>query len=263
MTQAPYSDGYADLYDLFYRDKPYDAEARFLADRLIAEGVGPGSRVLEIACGTGEHAIRLAKRGYAVTATDQSAAMIGVARKKADRNGAEIQLEQRDMRELRAADDPFDAALCLFDSIGYAQTDSGVSAVLDGISRSLRDCGIFIVEFWHAPAMLSGFDAVRVRRFAHDKATILRISETELERDASLAHVTYNVYALRDNGTYSHVQERHTARFFTVPEIVALARQHGFEPLSAHAGFTRNEQVSDTTWHVVAVFRKAADQRAG
>jgi ubiquinone/menaquinone biosynthesis C-methylase UbiE len=255
---APYSEHYAELYDLFYSEKPYEQEAAFLHEQFRRHGVQPGGRILELACGTGQHAIRLAGLGYAVTATDYSVAMVACARKKVGAQTPPIRFEQRDMRELPVPTTPYDAAICLFDSLGYVQTDKAIAATLNGVNRSLRPGGVFILEFWHAPAMENGFDPVRVRRFQSGNDTILRISETELDTERSLAHVTYNVYELRNNSTYSHINERHSNRYFTVPEMDAWARQHGFTPLAAYPGFTCEGQVSEATWHVVAVWKKNA-----
>jgi SAM-dependent methyltransferase len=253
---APYGTGYAELYDLFYRDKPYGSEAEFLRRELREHGVARGGRVLELACGTGEHAIRLAKRGYAVTATDGSQAMIELARKKAERQRASVAFSRHDMRKVPVPAQPFDAVLCLFDSIGYVKTDGAIATVLDRVHGSLRSGGLFIVEFWHAPAMLNGFDRVRVRRFRRGKTTFLRVSETELEPRRSLAHVNYNVYELRGDLTYRHIRESHTNRYFTVAEMEKLARGHGFVPLAAYDGF-RNTPVSDQSWHVLSIWRKS------
>jgi SAM-dependent methyltransferase len=252
---VPYALRYAELYDLFYRDKPYQREAEFIDRWLGDHGVARSARILELACGTGEHAIRLAKFGYAVTATDRSPAMIELARRKSKRQNVTVQFGQRDMRKLPIPDVPFEASLCLFDSIGYVKTDPSIGAVLDGVHRSLRPGGIFLVEFWHAPAMMNTFDPVRVRRFRQGETTFLRVSETELQPRRSLARVTYNIYELRRDLTYDHVRELHTNRYFTVPEMERLARDHGFTPLATYDGF-RRRAVSDKTWHVLAIWRK-------
>lgn len=261
MTGMPYSAEYAALYDVFYRDKPYEAEVSFLVEQLERHGINRGARLLELACGTGEHAIRLAKKGYVVAATDYSAAMVERARQKAESEHVPVSFAQSDMRELGAPATLFDGALCLFDSIGYVQTDDGVGATLNGVRDGLKPGGVFIVEYWHAPAMVRGFERTRVRRFNGSNGLILRLSETELEQERSVAHVTYNVYELRKDFSYHHVQERHTARYFTVSEMEALARRHGFEPLAAYDGFKSEGAVSDDTWHVVAVWRKNAATR--
>jgi SAM-dependent methyltransferase len=250
-----YGARYAALYDLFYSDKSYDEEVRFVARQLSDHDVGPGARILELACGTGGHAIRLTKRGYEVVATDYSEAMIAEGRRKACSQRAIVKFEQRDMRKLRVPERPFDAALCLFDSIGYARTDAGIAAVVQGVHRSLRPGGLFLLEFWHTPAMLSGFDPVRVRRFRRGTTTFLRISETALESKRSLARVSYNVYELRRNGTYNHNHEVHVNRYFTVAEMERFAKISGFKPLAAYDGFRRGK-VTEATWHVVSVWRK-------
>lgn len=255
---APYAARYADLYDLFYGDKPYGEEVAFLQDVFRQHGVADDGRVLELACGTGEHATRLAAAGYRVTATDGSAAMVELARAKAERRGVALETAICDMRCPPEALSAFDAAICLFDSIGYVQTDEAVAAVVRGVGERLRDGGVFIFEFWHAPAMSGGHDPVRVRRFRRGGSTVLRISETELEPSRSLAHVSYNVYDLRPDGTYDHIAERHTNRYFTVPELEAVARDNGFAPLGAYDGF-RRAPVTDASWHVVAVWRKGKE----
>ena len=254
---APYAARYADLYDLFYADKPYADEVGFLHELFGEHGVTADGRVLELACGTGEHAVRLADLGYWVTATDGSAAMVDLARAKAVRRGARLDFAVADMRCPPQPQSPFDAAICLFDSIGYVQTDEAVAAVVRAVGERLRAGGLFVFEFWHARAMVNGFDPVRVRRFQRDGSLVLRISETELEPARSLAHVTYNVYDLRADGRYHHIAERHTNRYFTVAELEPVARAAGFAPVAAYDGFTC-APVTNSSWHVVAVWRKRA-----
>ncbi|HEX4410966.1 MAG TPA: class I SAM-dependent methyltransferase [Xanthobacteraceae bacterium] len=259
---APYAARYAELYDLFYRDKPYAKEARFIGWVLRKYGIDHGSRILELACGTGEHAVRLSSSGYSVTASDNSRAMIEIAREKAIRHKAQVTFERRDMRKSSGPHCVFDAALCLFDSIGYAQTDAEIGAVFEGVYKRLRPGGLFVVEFWHSPAMLREFEPIRVRRFRDGTSRVLRISETALDKRRSLAHVDYNVYRLRVDSTYDHFAERHTNRYFTVLEMGRFARLHGFAPVRDYDGF-RPRIVSDRTWHVLSVWKKAdtASQR--
>lgn len=257
MMAAPYGERYAKFYDLLYADKPYDREAAVLSEIFCDGGVAPGARILELACGTGQHAVRLARYGYRVTATDYSAAMVAQARINAESQDAGVQFDQLDMRELPVPKLAYDATICLFDSIGYVQTDAAIAATLQGVHAGLRPGGLFVFDFWHAPAMKSRFDPQRVRRVRRDETTILRISETELDPQRSLAHVTFDVYELRSNYTYDHISERHTNRYFTVDELESRGRQHGFMPVAALPGFSDGTAISDTTWHIVAVWRKA------
>jgi SAM-dependent methyltransferase len=252
---------HAGFYDLFYLAKPYVAEAQFIHDKLSRHGVAPGSsRVLELACGTGKHALLLAEHGYTITATDSSAEMVTVAQGKAADTTLPVTFSVQDMRHLPKPSMPYDAVICLFDSIGYVQTDHALDEVFAGVTASLRPGGLFIVEFWHAPTMLGHFEPVRVRRINTPDGTVLRTSETTLERSASLARVDINVYDLRHDGTYDHLAETQVNRFFMVSEMEGFASRHGFRTLSTHAGFQDVEPVTDETWHVVLVLQKSPSE---
>src|SRR5688572_22388311 len=75
-TLTSYAGRHAELYDLFYAEKPYEAEAAFVGQCLREYSTGPTNKLLEIACGTGTHALQLEKRGYQILATDYSVAML-------------------------------------------------------------------------------------------------------------------------------------------------------------------------------------------
>jgi SAM-dependent methyltransferase len=162
------------------------------------------------------------------------------------------------MRDLKLPSKRYDAAICLFDSIGYLQTDDAVRDVLAKIWNHLRSGGLFICEFWHAPAMLNQYSPVRVRRWENSDREIVRISETTLDRKNRLADVDYTVYELKKDGTYSSFRETHTNRYFSVDEIKRFVSGAKFEPVRFFAGFRKQEPITDDTWHVVAVSRKVS-----
>src|SRR5262249_53992564 len=153
----------------------------------------PGARLLELACGTGRHAFELEKRGYQIVATDYSADMLACAARAKAARGSAVEFLEQDMRALAVPGAPFDAVISLFDSIRYVQTNEAVQAVLAGARKHLRPGGLLVVEFWHAPAMLRGYEPVRVRRWQTPDGEIIRISETKLDCARQLAHVTYTI----------------------------------------------------------------------
>ena len=247
---------YAQLYDLFYRDKPYVDEARFVHDRLSNHGGAAPRRVLEIACGTGRHAIELARLGCDVSASDCSASMLDVARNKGVLTGSNVEFSLCDMREIPVPGEPFDAVVCLFDSIGYVGSDDELSKVFRCVRSCVKAGGLFLFEYWHAPTMKKKFDPLRVRKIETENSTVLRLSETTLDLHRSTASVKYDIYELERNGTFEHFSETQTNRFFAVPEMAAFAGQHGFEIVANYAGFALELKITDDTWHVVSVWRK-------
>jgi ubiquinone/menaquinone biosynthesis C-methylase UbiE len=206
-------------YDLIYAGKPYADEARFVHELL---GAGPG-RLLDVACGSGRHALELARLGWSVSGVDYSPELLERARANAAEAGVELELHEQDMRELDVRGEPFDAVTCLFDSIGYPQSNDGIVAALTGMRRQLGPGGRLAVEFLHAPALVRHAEPVKVRRFGlPDGGTLVRVSETELDLGAQVMHVSYEVLELGADGAYERAAERQSNRFFGLEEMRAL-----------------------------------------
>lgn len=253
---SSYLGRHAELYDIFYGDKPYADEAGFVHKCLQSFSQEPVKRVLELACGTGTHALEMEKRGYDITATDYSADMLARARTKAERAASSVVFEQQDMTNLKVDGAPFDAIVCLFDSIGYVQTNDALEKVLQCVYGHLRPSGLFVFEFWHAAAMLRNYDPVRVRRWKTTDGELLRVSETELDYAKQLSHVTYTILELYNDGRYERLTETQSNRYFLIQEMAGWLKQGGFTPLKWFAGFTEDENISGDTWHVVSVARR-------
>ena len=251
-----YSGRHAELYDLFYDEKPYQAEASFVAECLAEYSVGPTTRLLEIACGTGTHALELEQRGYQIVATDYSKDMLERAQQKATAANSGVDFQLQDMTQLEVSGAPFDAAYCLFDAIGYVATNEALENVFRGVHRHLRPDGLFVFEFWHAAAMLRHYDPVRVRRFPQNDSLIVRLSETTLDYANQLSSVCYSIFELKNDGTYSTLTETQTNRYFLLQEMAAWLTTTGFAPVKWFAGFTKSEIISDETWHIIAVARR-------
>ena len=103
----------AELYDRIYSFKDYQSEVERLRAMLQAEGVADGARLLDAACGTGEHLLHL-KRFFDVSGFDKNPAMLEVARQKVP----DVPLWEADLRDF-TVEAPMQAILCLFSSIGY------------------------------------------------------------------------------------------------------------------------------------------------
>lgn len=254
---SSYIGRHAELYDIFYAEKPYGEEAAFVHQCLQQYSIGKTNRLLELACGTGEHALALEKFGYEIVAVDYSEDMLNCAQRKALETSSTVNFRWQDMRNLNLSEEAFDAVVCLFDSIGYVATNAALNQVLQGINHHLRPDGLLIFEFWHAAAMLHDYEPVRIRRWFIPEGEILRISETTLQLPQQLANVTYSIYELCHDGTYSSFKETQVNRYFLLQEMANLLTFSGFTPLNWFSGFRDDENISQETWHIVGVARKS------
>jgi ubiquinone/menaquinone biosynthesis C-methylase UbiE len=258
MHQSSYIGRHAELYDLFYSEKPYRAEAAFV-HRCIQTYKPNANHLLELACGTGNHSLLLEKYGYKIIATDYSPDMLKRAQEKKQKENSSVDFRQQDMRSLNVPERPFDAVICLFDSIGYLATNENILEALNGIYRHLAPDGIFLFEFWHAGAMLRNYDPLRIRHFQTTSSNIERISETHVDYKKQLCHVTYTINELNINGTYQTLQETQINRFFLVQEMNFFLQQTGFSSLKWFAGFQDDEQINAETWHIVALAHRGVN----
>jgi SAM-dependent methyltransferase len=254
---------HAELYDLFYQDKPYEREALVVQSCLHELGVPKGARLLDLACGTGRHSVVFERLGYDVTGVDSSADMLVRARATARQMGSKVEFYCQDIRALCLPGEPFAAATCLFDSIGYLRTNEGVREGLRAVHRHLDPDGLIVLEFWHAAAMLRAYEPVRVRRWTTPLGEVLRISQTELDPVRQLGTVVYSVYELFRDGTYSAFTETQTNRFFLVQEMSAFLERCGFMPVRWLSGFSTDAWITQDTWHVLAIARKVGNSLAG
>lgn len=102
-------DGHAPNYLQNCFTKNTVAEVDFLIEAL---GLSPGASVLDVGCGTGRHAIELARRGYRVTGLDISAGMLEQARQGAQAAGVQIRWRHEDATAF-AVNEQFDGVICL------------------------------------------------------------------------------------------------------------------------------------------------------
>jgi len=94
------------------------AEVDFIIEELELKDA---ASILDIGCGTGRHAIELARRGYRVTGVDISSGMLAMARKNATEAGVPVEFVECAAQSFTASK-KYDAvlslcegALCLFD----------------------------------------------------------------------------------------------------------------------------------------------------
>lgn len=161
MNESPtnFYDALAPMFDVMTNwDARLNAEGPFL--RAALEEAGAHS-VLDAACGSGGHALALAEWGYTVAGVDVSPVMVDMARHKAAEPGVDIPFAVADLAGLtnlatgRQDDDsaigvqrlaPFDAVLCLGNSLPHLLTQSALIDALRGTAAVLKPGGLLVLQ---------------------------------------------------------------------------------------------------------------------
>ena len=155
MASVPLYDDLSADYDRFVHwEKRLAYELPFIERQLAAHGA---RRVLDVACGTGQHAIALAERGYEVTGADLSASMIARARENAAPKGSQARFVVAGFGELAArVGGAYDALLCLGNSLPHILTDQALQATLADFAALLRPGGLLLIQNRNFDAVVAG-----------------------------------------------------------------------------------------------------------
>jgi SAM-dependent methyltransferase len=103
----------------------------------------PGSRVLDCAAGTGALAVGLALAGFDVAASDASPEMVARTRALAEARGVRIRADVRAWADLHGG--PYDAVLCVGNSLTHAEGRRGRLVALGAMARVLRPGGLLVL----------------------------------------------------------------------------------------------------------------------
>ncbi len=132
---------YLAFYAAELNDDTNDDEAHTIAELLQLQ---PGLRILDLPCGHGRIARRLAAMGATITGIDRSQLFLEHARADADRHGVAVDYREGDMRTL-SVDGEFDVVLNWFTSFGYDDDDT-LRTQLTRMHRALVPGGRLLLE---------------------------------------------------------------------------------------------------------------------
>jgi ubiquinone/menaquinone biosynthesis C-methylase UbiE len=213
----------AAFYDAVYGTfKDYRAEASQVAT-LLRSHLPAAVSVLDVGCGTGEHALHLRRsHGLEVDGLDLDPRLLAIAREKVP----EAQFYEADMAAFRLGR-RYEVVTCLFSAIGYLRTLDRVEAALACFRAHLEAGGLVVVEPWFTPGVLRpGTGQVQ-----HGLAGSVRVERaSHVSVEGTMSRITFD-YRLEDADGVRELREVHELGIFTVDEMMAAFRHAGFEPV--------------------------------
>ncbi len=258
MTKEVFGPSYANAYDAIYADKNYGEECDFIEAALRRNGIAGGSAILDLGCGTGGHALPLARLGYRVTGVDRAPAMIDIARKKAVDAGVDVVWEVGDVRSSRVAG-TFDAAILMFAVLGYQIANDDVRATLGNARRHLRAGGTLVFDVWYGAAVLREGPGDRVRVIDQGARQLVRAVSSVVHDERNVVDVRIRTWELHGAALGSRSDEVHPMRFFSPVELDLLLTSSGFGEGSYFAFPSVDRPPDPHRWSLgcVAVAREA------
>ena len=138
-------------YHLLYKNRD-EKEAQVFIDNLIQYlQIPQGSKLIDIACGKGRHAIYFNKKGMDVVGIDLSSNSISYAK---EHENSTLQFSVHDMRETYQGD-YFDIATNLFTSFGYFDDNTNEQEAINAMASNLKIGGILVIDFMNVKKVIS------------------------------------------------------------------------------------------------------------
>lgn len=233
-----------------------DAKNAVIEQLLNNQGV---RTIFDMTCGTGSQAFYLTERGYKVTGSDFSPALIEKARSKAQDLGKNIHFLHGDMRDIQVGS--FDAVITIFNAIGHLDKKDFAKA-LKNISSNLKKDGIYVFDIFNLQAIT---DEV-LKSFVMDiKSTVgsaqirnQQHSEIDKEKGLLISHDHYTI--TKENNAPEIHTNTFSLQMYTASELEQLLSENGFEIVAQcdMEGYPFNADKSVT---MVTVAKKSANER--
>ncbi|MET7550920.1 class I SAM-dependent methyltransferase [Streptomyces sp. NPDC005500] len=223
-----YTDFFSYLPNEFWRravpPEATEADVDFIERELE---LAPGSRILDVPCGSGRHTLGLAARGHRVTGIDLSQEAIAHARSTAANCGLDVRFVQADMRET-PQDGSYDAAVCMGNSFGYLHYP-GLRDFVDGLSSTVRPGGGLVVDFMAtAESLLPGYSN-EPRTMQTGDITAVVTSQYDVANSCQISGYTFS----RGDEVFTAEALHHV---YTSAQIGYLLTDAGFTDIRRFAG---------------------------
>lgn len=227
--------GFAQVYDTFMDNIPYDKWSQYLVELLKENGVEEGL-VVDLGCGTGTITRYLEKAGYDMIGIDNSEEMLGIAREKSPNS---ILYLLQDMRSFELYG-TVKAAVSICDSINYIMSEEELLQVFELVNNYLDPGGIFIFDInteYKYHAILADNTIAENRE---DKSFIWDnyYYEDEMVNEYDL---TIYVKNEKEDNSYIRYDETHYQRAYTLDTIQYLLKKAGMEYIAAYDAFSKEE----------------------
>lgn len=235
---------YFDRYQQAFDNQTTLQEVDFIERNLC---LVPHSKILDVPCGQGRHALELTRRLHSVTGLELNGWLLDKAKASATFETLPT-LIQGDMRELNFNSE-FDVAINMFTSMGYFDTENEDTVFLTGVYKALRSEGLFLIDFINRDWFLDNFKS-------RDSRVLVDGSEFLIERtyDSATSRNTECCIRFDPNGTITN-RVVSSLRIYSVAELIRMVEDVGFIHYKSFGSFS-GEVLLRASKRAILLFKK-------
>ena len=243
--------GFAEVYDLFMDQVPYEKWSGRIIQILIAYGIRDGL-VLDLGCGTGSMTELLAGAGYDMIGVDASEEMLELAYEKRAESGHDILYLLQDMREFELYG-TVRAIVSVCDSLNYITEEEELLHVFRLVRNYLDPDGVF---FFDMNTIYKYSEMLGETTIAENREEGSFIWENYYDPEEQLNQYDLTLYIRDEDDRYTRFEETHIQKAYALERVLELLQQAGMKAEQIFDSDTGKE-VTDTTGKFCIAARKA------
>ncbi|MEI3520500.1 MAG: class I SAM-dependent methyltransferase [Anaerosacchariphilus sp.] len=243
--------GFAEVYDLFMDQVPYEKWSRRITEILKEYGI-PDGLVLDLGCGTGSMTELLAGAGYDMIGVDASEEMLELAYEKRAESGHDILYLLQDMREFELYG-TVRAIVSVCDSLNYITEEEELLHVFRLVRNYLDPDGVF---FFDMNTIYKYSKMLGETTIAENREEGSFIWENYYDPEEQLNQYDLTLYIRDEDDRYTRFEETHIQKAYALERVLELLQQAGMKAEQIFDSDTGKE-VTDTTGKFCIAARKA------
>ena len=262
---------FADVYDIFMDDTPYQEWADFLVKLIKKYGISKPVRdkeqgildsernlVLDLGCGTGTLTELLYQKGYDMIGVDLSQEMLNIALEKKEKSGSEILYLCQDMREL----DLFSTVgtvISVCDSVNYLLENDEVEETFGLVNNYLYPGGIFLFDF---NTVYKYEQVIGDTTIAENRDDCSFIWENYYHEEDRVNEYDLTIFVKeKKEELFRRFTETHFQRGYTLEEMKGFVERAGMEFVLALDADTHKAPI-ETSERIYVIARECSKQKA-
>ncbi|MGL4873306.1 MAG: class I SAM-dependent DNA methyltransferase [Clostridium sp.] len=194
---------------------------------------------LDLACGTGNVSIEVARGFKESFAVDLSEEMLREAFEKFKKEKIKSRIVRQDMTEL-TLNKKFNLITCVLDSTNYITEEEGIEKYFKSVYNHLEDDGIFIFDI-NSYYKLS--EVLGNNIYTYNSDDVFYSWENTFEDNITNMFLTFFI---KDGELYERFEEEHFERAYKEEEIECLLQKANLKVLEKWDGYTENKVKEDS-----------------
>ena len=248
--------GFAEVYDLFMDNVPYEQWAEYITGLLREYGIEDGL-VLDLGCGTGTMTELLAEAGYDMIGIDQSEEMLEEALEKKEASGHDILYLCQDMREVELYG-TVRAIVCVCDSMNYILEEEEILDILSAAAYNYLDYdGLFIFDL---NTEYKYREILGEQTIAENREEGSFIWENYYDEAQRINEYQLTLFVKEKEDLYRKFEETHYQRAYSLDTVRNLVERSGLRLLHMYDAFTREPAREDSERIYVICQREKTDK---